>query len=141
MLMGKEYTISDFIKEYKEESLNFDKLQFKELISQGTSKMIMASDSILMKYNEELKTAIELITLSTSELQMFQYNPKYLSYHLYDTTELWFLLLHANEMYYTSQFDMNPVKVYNASIVGIIDRILTIEKPYIDMNRAEVKTI
>lgn len=140
MLMGKAYTIQDFIQEYEDETLSFNTLQFKEIIKKNdSSKMILASDTILLKYNEELRNATDLLTLSDAEVNKFAYNPKFLSYELYGTTELWFLLLHANEMHYASQFSINPVRVYNASIVGIIDRILSLEKNFIDINRVEIK--
>ncbi len=140
MQMGKEYTIATFIKEYKEEPISFDTLHFKEVFKKNNNEsLIVLSDSILLKYDNELREHMVTLRLSDTEFNKFQYNPKFLSYELYDTTELWFLLLHANELYYTGQFNINPIKVYTSNIVMIIDRILNLEQDFIDINKDEVR--
>lgn len=139
MQMGREYTIRDFIKEYKEETLSFDTLHFKEVFKKRNGdNVIILSDSILTKYNNELLPLIVPLHLNDSEYNKFQYNPKLLSYELYGTTELWQLLLHANEIFYIGQFSMNPIKVYTANVIDLINRIITIEEPIININKYEV---
>jgi len=139
MQMGKEYTIEEFIKEYNQETINYGTLHLKEVFQKDDGNLsILSSESVLSNYDDELKKYVVTLTLTDSEFNKFQYNPKFLSFELYNTTELWFMLLHANELYYSGQFDINPIKVYSSDIVNIIDRILNLEKQYIDLNREDV---
>lgn len=141
MQMGKEYTIDEFTKEYNQETISYGTLHLKEIFEKDDGILnILSSESILNKYDDELKSSIITLTLNDSEFNKFQYNPKFLSFELYNTTELWFMLLHVNELYYSAQFNLNPVKVYTANIINIIDRILNLEQLVINLNREEINT-
>lgn len=141
MQMGKEYTIDEFTKEYNQETISYGTLHLKEIFEKDDGILnILSSESILNKYDDELKSSIITLTLNDSEFNKYQYNPKFLSFELYNTTELWFMLLHVNELYYSAQFNLNPVKVYTANIINIIDRILNLEQLVINLNREEINT-
>ncbi len=141
MQMGKEFTINEFIKEYNQETISYGTLHLKEIFEKEDGSLnVLSSESILNKYDEELKNAIVTLTLTDIEFSKFQYNPKFLSFELYETTELWFLILHANGLFYASQLNSNSIKVYNANITTIIDRILNLEKSIIDLNRGTITT-
>lgn len=135
-MMGKEYTIEEFIKEYKDQPITFKSLFFKEVdrIQGRDKKLILLSDSILLKYSKDLESTIIKLQLSDREENKYFYNPKFLSHDLYGTTELWYLLLKINELYSTSQFSLNPLNVFNSSILSKIDTIMNLERPFIDEN-------
>ncbi len=135
MSANKEYTITDYIKTYNEDSISFSTLHLKEVNTLSSSdKIVLLSDSILDKYDDVLKKYITTKTLTNEEYRKYQYNPKYLSYDLYGTTELWFLILHANQLYSITQFHINPIKIYTSDILKIIESILNLEKNIIDSN-------
>lgn len=137
--MGKEYTIEEFVREYNDEPITFKTLYFKEVNKMDSgNKLVFLSDSVLLKYNNDLRNYLVKLTMTDKECNKYFYNPKLLSYVLYGTTELWFLLLHANEIYSTSQFSINPLWVYNTSIMNAINTILNLEKTYIDENEESV---
>ena len=48
-------------------------------------------------------------------------------------------MLHANEMHYSAQFNTNPIKAYDESVIEIVNRIITLEDPYISMNRHHIE--
>ena len=138
--LNKEYTISDYTKAYKEESVTFASLHLKEVdIKINGEKIILLSDSILDKYTDVLNEYLVTKTLTDSEYNKYQYNPKLLSYALYGTVELWFLILYANQLCSVTQFHINPVKVYSSGVIKVIQSILNLEKPVIDANEEEVK--
>ena len=140
MNLNKEYTISNYIKSYKEESLSFPSLHLKEVDSKiNGDKIILLSDSILDKYSDVLNEYLSIKTLSDAEYNRYQYNPKLLSYDLYGTVELWFLLLYANQLYSVTQFNINPVKIYSSNIIRVLQSIINLEKATIDANVEEIK--
>jgi len=133
--MKNNYKLPDFIKQYKEQDLSFPMLHFKEIIEkEDNTKLVVISESILDKYDAILKDIIVTRTLTTEEFNKYQYNPKLLSYDMYGTVELWSLLLYVNQLHSTSQFSINPIKVYNYKILSIIESIMNLEKPIIDEN-------
>ena len=76
--------------------------------------------------------------LSDKEYEKYKYKPKILSYDLYGTTELWFLLLHANELYSESEFNTKRCFVYNVQVLSKLTEILNVEAENIKKNRADV---
>lgn len=140
MLNYDEYTMKDYISNYKETDITFDKLYLKEVISSDNGKMIITSDCILDKYSGELDKLKTKYTIGESERQVLMYNPKALSYKLYGTTELWFLLLYANQMHSASEFCKETINVYAESIIAYIVEIINLETTIIESNRTAVNT-
>ena len=80
----------------------------------------------------------KVVKLSDKELARFKYNPKALSYYLYGTTELWFLILRLNEMYSISEFSNDTIKLYSNTILRKISEILNAEEDRRNVNEDEV---
>ena len=55
------------------------------------------------------------MTLTQELYDKYKYNPKMMSYDLYDTTDYWWLLLQANEMHSAVEFNKRKVKYYSKS--------------------------
>ena len=139
-MFGKEYTIKEYISEYDNLDVTFESLYFKEVYTKPNGNLlILFGESILLKYEEEIKSKIISLKLTDQEYRKYVYNPKMLSFELYNTTEFWSLLLHANSIFSITQFNMNPVKVYNKSIIKTIDTILNLERDIIDNNEQYIK--
>lgn len=138
MMLGKETTMTSYIKEYKNEESSYDALHLKEVLAGDTSKMILANESIITKYEKCLEQYVTTRTFTQAEERRYFYNPKVLSFDLYDTTELWFLLLRLNEMYSTTQFNVNPIKIYTGNVLPAIESILDTEKEIIGANTDEI---
>jgi hypothetical protein len=136
----KDYLIDDFIKSYKEESLSFPTLHLKEVNNKlDNSKIVLLSDSIMDKYTDILDDYVITKTLTDTEFNKYQCNPKLLSYDLYGTVELWFLLLNVNQITSSTQFRINPIKIYTREILRIVQSVLNLEKPITDVNEEEIK--
>ena len=69
---------------------------------------------------------------------MNRYNPKLLSYDVYGTTELWFFILMANEIYTITEFDLRKVKMFDAAIISKLNRMLELDKEFLEINSMEV---
>lgn len=136
----RDSTISDFIKSYSQVDITFESIHYKEknLLANSSDSLILLSDSLLDKFRVDLANSIVMLTLSSSEYNKYRFNPKLLSYDLYQTTELWSTILDLNELHSSTEFDINPLKVYDSSIINYINTILSLEKPFIDINEEEI---
>lgn len=134
MRMGYEYTIKEFIDNYAIDDVTFNTVFLKDVFNTPNGKMIVNGSSVLDRYRNELSQYKTKLKLTSEEYRKYQYNPKVLSYDIYGTTELWFLILHANELTSVSQFDMEQPYVYTGVIANVITSALNLEKDYIDYN-------
>lgn len=136
----RESTLEDFISSYRDTDVTFSKLHYLEKDTLDSGDLILLSNSLLDKYRSELESLINVVTLTTSEYNKYKYNPKLLSYDIYGTTEMWGTILDLNQLHSTTEFYINPVKLYQKGIMNYIDTILNLEKPFTDINTEEVES-
>ena len=134
------YTLSDFIREYSVEDLRVDAFHLKEVFFQNgmKHKLVVNGDNIADKYSAELEENKKIVEFTTKEYYKYRYNPKLLSYDVYGTTELWFFILMANEIYTITEFDLRKVKMFDAAIISKLNRMLELDKEFLDINSMEV---
>ena len=134
------YTLSDFIREYSVEDLRVDAFHLKEVFFQNgmKHKIVVNGDNIADKYSAELEENKKIVEFTTKEYYKYRYNPKLLSYDVYGTTELWFFILMANEIYTITEFDLRKVKLFDAAIISKLNRMLELDKEFLDINSMEV---
>lgn len=60
--------------------------------------------NVLDDYIEELKDRAIIITLTPKQIEEYRYNPKKLSYKLYGTTTLYYIILKINNLTSTHEF-------------------------------------
>ena len=134
------YTLSDFIREYSVEDLRVDAFHLKEVFFQNgmKHKIVVNGGNIADKYSAELEENKKIVEFTTKEYYKYRYNPKLLSYDVYGTTELWFFILMANEIYTITEFDLRKVKMFDAAIISKLNRMLELDKEFLDINSMEV---
>lgn len=138
MMMGNEATIREYVSAYQNDNAKFSDFFLKTVYnSTRGNKMITNDDSILTMFEQNLKDHLKTVKLSDSDYRKYRCNPKLLSYDQYGTTEYWFLILHANEIYSVSEMTMNPIKLYDINIGELIAKIYSAQKDIIDINEAE----
>ena len=94
---------------------------------------------IVIERETGLNEIVETVTLTPEEAKKYHYNPHLLSYDLYGTPDYWFLLLDLNGLSSFTEFDINPIKVYNSNLEMVIASILNQEKESINLNAEEIK--
>ena len=134
------YTLDNFIQEYGAEDLRVDAFHLKEVFFNPgmRHKIVVNGDNISDKYASELEENKRTITLSTKEYYKYRYNPKLLSYDIYGTTELWFFILMANELYSITEFDLRKLVLYDASIISKFNKMLELDQEFLEINSMEV---
>ena len=134
-------TIEDFVQEYDVETIRMDTVFLRQVFwEKGMEhKLVVAESALIDKYLEEIEQHKTAITLSTTEYYKYRCNPKLMAYDVYGTTELWFLLMAANELYSVMDFDLRVVKAYRTDILQKIDRMLSLEHEFKTINDDEVR--
>jgi len=132
-----EYNITDYIDSSRLDPVRIDSFflqEFQESKIHDTKAVILNGDCILDKYQKILDEFKSSREFTTEEFEHYKYNPKALSYELYGTTELWFLLLRVNNMYSAIDFTKNPCNVYTSDILNTLNEIIKIESEVTDLN-------
>lgn len=139
MTMGKNPTVAEYIADYNSEELVCSAFYLKQVfVSNANKKMLVNFSNLVIKYMPELKELKVKIELSNQEYAKYKYNPKVLSHDIYGTTELWFLILEANEMHSVVEFDSRTIYLFRTDIVEKLTRILNLETESKDYNEEQV---
>lgn len=139
MTMGLDMTIKDYITQYNNEDVTFSEFFLKQVfVTDAGKKLLVNFENLIIKYMPELKELKVKVTLSNEEYSRYKFNPKLLSFDLYGTTELWFLILEANELHTISQFDSKTIYLFRADIIEKAARILNLEVDNKNYNADEV---
>ena len=136
------WTLDDFIREYGSEDLRVDAFHLKQVFweeGKMKHKMIVNSDNIADKYAVELEENKRSIELNTKEYYKYRYNPKLLSYDIYGTTELWFFILMANELYTAIEFNLHKLVLFDSAIITKLNRMIELDSEFLEINSMEVK--
>lgn len=139
MSMTHSSTITEYTTNYKSEELVYSAYFLKQVINPDDQRKIVVNfNNLVIKYFPELKELKMKITLSNEEYTKYRYNPKLLSHDIYGTTELWFLIMEANELHSITQFNLQTIYLYRTDIVEKMLRILNLERTSKDYNEEEV---
>lgn len=138
-----ENTIAQYIQDYRDTEITYDKLHFLESDSisddKTANKLILISSSILDKYRSDLAEHIVEKIIGVKEQSRYFYNPWALSKDLYGTTEFWHVLLELNNMYSAMEFTQEKIKVYDGSFPYLVETILSLEEEEINQNNDEIE--
>lgn len=138
-----ESTISDYVSDYRNLRISFDKLHLKDIQSlpnkdgSGYEDVLFAGDNVWQKYTEDLEDLVITKTYDRDERRRYICNPWALSYDLYGTTEFWHMLLDLNGVPTALEFRQTKVKVYDQSLREVVDAIMSQESTAIRYNNAE----
>ena len=142
MSMGLDMTITDYITQYNNEDITFSEFFLKQVFTTDAGKKLLVNfENIMIKYMPELKDLKVKVTLSNEEYSKYKYNPKLLSYDIYGTTELWFLILEANELHTISQFNSKTIYLFQTDILNKASRILNLEVDNKNYNEDEISAL
>ena len=97
-------------------------------------------DNIVFDYMDELKQLRVKVKLNEAQVRYYMYDGVYmLSYDLYKTRDLAYLLMALNGVYNPKDFTMNTIYIIKPSdMQSILSAIYNAEKEYIDLNRTSL---
>lgn len=131
------YRIEDFITQGSTSSvINYDKLLLKDKNENGE---IVGIYNLINDYYNELMESSVIAVMDDKLYEKFKYKPRLLSYYLYGTTDLFFLLLLLNGISSVKQFNFKKVRIVRKeSISEVISYIYSSEQKNIINNRAKL---
>lgn len=133
-LIAQTHTIEEFInRKFEDETTyrNFSIVGYIDGIEIIDRNLISDYLDILARTCTEYKFNVD-------EYVKYRYSPDLLSYDLYKTTQLDFLIMYLNDMVDPKEFNIKKIKLPNASILKLaLSDILSSNQGFIEQNRAD----
>lgn len=132
-------TIQDVINAGKELKLCNRELSLKSVITNSSDeKFIINITNLFEQYYEILLENTVVVTLTDDEYLKYRFKPKVLSFDLYGTIELHYLLLRLNNVYSVINFDFTELRVFNTNILDLLNEIMILEKDNFTDNEVDI---
>lgn len=133
-----ETTLGDYIKNAKSRSIKMTDYFYPGVLINNNVRSLVSDSSILTAYDAKLSEYKKQYTFKDDEYRKYRYNPWRVSQDVYGTTEYWFLVLHANELYSAAEFDLHTLWLYTTNVTEALQDIIAIEDR--DMKQASSDT-
>lgn len=131
--LSTTYSLDNFIELGKKVSITYDKFSTIETI--GHIKFPI--HHVVNDYLRELKNMAVTVQLTEKEYYRYRFRPKLLAYDVYNSTELDFVILAANNLADMKEFDLQQPKLLRKSdISNLLSYIYNTEKEFILSNRS-----
>ena len=128
----KSYLIEDAIKYGKNNSFT---LENTSLYNQIDQIKIPTSNLFYEKYRGLILNNCVKVKIPENGMVKYKFRPKLLSYDLYGTVDLWYLLLWINNMYSSTQFNEQTIYIFNPDKINILVRIVNMEAEVVYENK------
>lgn len=131
--------LSGYMNNFRSQNTKMTDYFYTEYMSNNFSKQFHIEENVLQHYKRFLSRTVKRKEFTDEEFLKYRCNPWYVSDDLYGTTQLWFLLLHLNEMYSATEFTKRSIKIYDPDlIIPKLSEIIAVNEEYFKANRAEV---
>lgn len=134
MATTNAHTLEEWISDFRRQLNVVSDFVHNDAVSDGTTVVQLMDETVLSKYDAELRPYLTRVTLTDRERQLYQQNPRLLSYDLYGAPEFWYLILYANELHSLLEFDLREIKFYKIGVIDVLNQIRQLESPYKDEN-------
>ena len=132
-------TIQNIIDHGKHLKINNSELSLKHVMNNSANeKFIINISNLFEKYYELLLDNTVIVVLTDEEYLKYRFKPKVLSYDLYGTMELHYMLLRLNHVYSVTNFDFKEVRVFNTNILSLLNEIMILENEEFIENAVDV---
>lgn len=135
------YTLKQFIKLADSDKITYQKFSILNR-SLTNPNLIYSIDNLLYTYMDDIKKRRKRVSVSSEEKIKYIYRPKLLSYDIYGSLELYFVLLAMNGMCNAKEFDLIDNIFYAlppTDLSDIMTSIKNAENQYINLNRTTLQ--
>lgn len=133
------YTLSDFVAMKNQDELTYP--NFAIFDYKFGEKFV--EESIVDYYIKELKSScIKIDSLTVEEIAKYKYAPELLSYDIYGTTSLDFIILLCNGIIDPKEFDFKRSYLLlpkASALSSLLSAIYNSESQWISINRSKIK--
>lgn len=128
MAVNPKSTIQNIISAGKELKICNRELSLKSVMTNSANeKYVVNITNLFEKYYEILLDNSVIVVLTDEEYLKYRFKPKVLSYDLYGTKELHYMLLRLNYVYSVINFDFKELRVFNTNILNLLNEIMILE--------------
>ena len=132
-------TLSAYLNDYKAQDYKLDNYFTHEILNDGERdewyKVI--EENIIARHTKFLDECKVKVFLTEDQYRKYRCNAHRLAYDLYGQTELWFLIIHANEMYSEMEMTRKELYIYKPTmLIQKLTEISIVEDGYIKKNRS-----
>lgn len=129
------YTIEQFISSAPTTKISYESLSIIESMSGGENELI--TYNVLNDYIEELEELAVWVELDDIEHMRYIYKPKLLSYDIYGSTELYFVIMYMNNICNVKEFNLKKIKMLKMEVMeDFLSSVYNSEKEMIMNNRS-----
>lgn len=143
MAVNPKSTIQNIISAGKELKICNRELSLKSVMTNSANeKYVVNITNLFEKYYEILLDNTVIVVLTDEEYLKYRFKPKVLSYDLYGTKELHYMLLRLNYVYSVINFDFKELRVFNTNILNLLNEIMILENEnYIENDLGVIREI
>ena len=123
-----DVTLKDYFKSSKSSGYKMSNYFLPGVFSNRNVSSKILDESILIPYEQHLNEYKKTYTFTNEEFRKYKYNPWKVSAEIYDTPELWFLVLHSNQMYSASEFCKQTVTMYTDKVLELLQEITAVQE-------------
>lgn len=125
-------TVGDFIESGTTELLTYYNLSTVQQIGD----IIYSVDNVIYDYLDELKHLSLTVEMTDLEYIKYKFRPELLSYDLYGTTELYFVILAINGLYTPKEFTIKTLKLLPKDLaIEVVNTIYNTEESYLKFTK------
>jgi len=135
-LPEKTVTIEEFIEMGAADEITYHNFSILAKFVDENSEIQYAITNVIYDYMEDLLSRAVTLELSNDDFTKYKYKPKLLAYDIYNTTELYFVILALNGMCDIKDFTKKKLKMlYYADMQDLLNQIYAAESEHIKYNR------
>lgn len=131
-------TLAEYITEFKNQSFRMSEIFLKELLKDNKVKEFYNEESLVNQHGKFIDAIKVKYTMSNEEFRKYMCNPWYMAHDVYGNTELWFMILHANEMYSATEFTKKTIYLYSSNLLEYLREIKTARSDILNENQNEI---
>jgi len=133
----KAITVQEFIALRTSDDITYYNYSILEYLN-GYDMFIT---NLLYDYEEELVEMAVTIKLNDIEKARYRYKPYLLSYDIYGSTEMKFIIMMLNNIIDPKEFDFDRIKVIKkGDLNSILNRLQAVNEDYMNKNKSKLKT-
>ena len=132
--IAQTHTVQEFVNRKYEDELTYRNFSIVDY----ADKIELIDRNLISDYLPELLNICEDYRMTVSEYKRYKYAPDLLSYDLYQTTQLDFLLMLLNDMIDPKEFNLKRIKLPKVQLLNkFLSDILSVNGGFIEQNRAD----
>lgn len=119
------YTLDDFIKAGKMNTVDYDSFSYKDLVSNGTEVAIL---NVVNDYMQEIKDEAVRVKLDNKQYLKYRFKPKLLCRDVYGNGEVYYIIMLLNGRIDVKDFDTDTLLMLKVDALNtLLTRIYNAE--------------